>query len=111
MTTQKKTIQKKTTQKKAATHNHPLHKQNSITASEIEEHKKSLEESEEYREAFESLRDFLELSKALGIIYRNPFATKETLEHIGRLMGIQLADTSRQFKKLFYTDTPANSVE
>ncbi len=105
------TTQKKTTQKKTTTHKHPQHKHNSITATEKEEHKNLLEESEEYREAFESLRDFLELSKALGIIMRNPFATRETLEHVGTLLGIQMADTSRQFKKLFYTDAPANSVE
>ena len=104
MTTQKKTTQKKT-------HKNPQHKRNRITKADIEASKKLLEENDHFREACESLEDLLLLNTALGIIMNNPFATQEALESTGRLMGIQIVDTQRKFKKYFQPDTPVTSVE
>ncbi len=104
MTTQKKTTQKKT-------HKNPQHKRNRITKADIEASKKLLEENDDFREACESLEDLLLLNTALGIIMNNPFATQEALASTGRLMGIQIVDTQRKFKKYFQPDTPVTSVE
>ena len=104
MTTQKKTTQKKT-------HKNLQHKRNRITKADIEASKKLLEENDDFREACESLEDLLLLNTALGIIMNNPFATREALESTGRLMGIQIVDTQRKFKKYFQPDTPVTSAE
>ena len=105
MTTQKKTTQKKTT------HKNPQYKRNRISKADIEASRKLLEENDDFREAYDSLEDLLLLNTALGIIMNNPFATREALESTGRLMGIQIVDTQRKFKKYFQTDTPVTSVE
>ena len=104
MTTQKKTTQKKT-------HKNPQHKRNRITKADIEASKKLLEENDDFREACESLEDLLLLNTALGIIMNNSFATQEALASTGRLMGIQIVDTQRKFKKYFQPDTPVTSIE